>query len=598
MSVEAGCSTLSNPLKKLTSTAVVNNSTPSAQYRKHLTKSQSRTYAPLQTLSEDQFTSFKNLQGNNSPLGNVIKNPVSLKTGNHTGATTRGGSKENWVHSFSSLQQQNSKSAWTSEFSEVLLNSSENDRFRNLNQPLKQSFFGSAGLNLSSNTEIPLQSSLAIDETELAKKFEEASQISNKLEKEKNATGSKSIEELWEEHQKQLKDAGLEPASLEEYQKQWEDFLKSNNISNDPYTSSVNSFANDNLAHNKNIDPQIFQHSNTDNVVENSLQTEDVYSQNQDESSEVVKELNGIDPFVEAMNLIKNGGSISKAAVLLEQSVRENPQHFEAWKWLGRIHTLLGNESRVVEALLEAVKLDSTNLDLMMDLAVSYVNQSLNVQALVCLEDWIVNSFPQYRNRFAKINERFEEKDSANDLLKMQMYFLDVAYELSLAKKRSSKVQAGLGIIMYMLKEYERSADCFRQALQDEPSNEILWNKLGAALTNAEKNTEAVSSYNRAVSLQPQYVRVRSNMAVSNINLGCFEDAAKHLLAAIDIIQNSSTSMESCESNEELWEMLRKVFLIGFQSTDLASQSYPGANTSYIRAQLSDLQGWPGVELE
>lgn len=48
----------------------------------------------------------------------------------------------------------------------------------------------------------------------------------------------------------------------------------------------------------------------------------------------------------------------------------------------------------------------------------------------------------------------------------------------------------------------------------------LLWNRLGATLANGDRSEEAVEAYNKALELQPGFVRSRYNLGISFINMG------------------------------------------------------------------------------
>jgi len=99
-------------------------------------------------------------------------------------------------------------------------------------------------------------------------------------------------------------------------------------------------------------------------------------------------------------------------------------------------------------------------------------------------------------------------------------------------------VQVGLGVLFYGAEEYDKAVDCFSAALTStapgSSSHEhLLWNRLGATLANSGRSEEAINAYERALTTNPNFVRARYNLGVSCINIGCFEQAAEHLLGAL-----------------------------------------------------------------
>ena len=75
-------------------------------------------------------------------------------------------------------------------------------------------------------------------------------------------------------------------------------------------------------------------------------------------------------------------------------------------------------------------------------------------------------------------------------------------------------VQVGLGVLFYGDEEYEKAVDCFEAALQGRPDDPLMWNRLGATLANSGRSEEAISSYHKALDLNPTFVRARYNLGL------------------------------------------------------------------------------------
>lgn len=49
------------------------------------------------------------------------------------------------------------------------------------------------------------------------------------------------------------------------------------------------------------------------------------------------------------------------------------------------------------------------------------------------------------------------------------------------------------------------------------PQDYSLWNKLGATLANSSQSGEAITAYQKALDLKPNYMRAWTNMGISQV---------------------------------------------------------------------------------
>lgn len=78
-----------------------------------------------------------------------------------------------------------------------------------------------------------------------------------------------------------------------------------------------------------------------------------------------------------------------------------------------------------------------------------------------------------------------------------------------------------------------RASQKFKEALRASPSDYSLWNKFGATLTRSGRSREALPVYQRALQLNPAYVRAQLNIGISHYNLANYQDAVTSYLKAL-----------------------------------------------------------------
>lgn len=249
-------------------------------------------------------------------------------------------------------------------------------------------------------------------------------------------------------------------------------------------------------------------------------------------------------PFEEGVRIMQEGGNLSLAALAFEAAVQKNPDHVEAWVYLGSAQAQNEKEDAAIRALERALKLDPNNLASLMALAVSYTNEGYDSTAYRTLERWLSVKYPQIiapQDLSSAADMGFTDRAQLHE--RVTNLFLEAARLAPDGDHMDPDVQVGLGVLFYGAEEYDKAVDCFQAALQSSElgtSNQreqvhLLWNRLGATLANSGRSEEAIAAYEKALALRPNFVRARYNLGVSCINIGCHAEAAGHLLAALDM---------------------------------------------------------------
>ncbi|KAK4230715.1 peroxisomal targeting signal 1 receptor encoded by the pex5 protein [Podospora fimiseda] len=249
-------------------------------------------------------------------------------------------------------------------------------------------------------------------------------------------------------------------------------------------------------------------------------------------------------PFEEGLRIMNEGGNLSMAALAFEAAVQKDPQHVEAWVYLGSAQAQNEKEDAAIRALEQALKIDPNNLTALMGLAVSYTNEGYDSTAYRTLERWLSVKYPSVitpNNLSSAADMGFTDRAQLHD--RVTNLFIDAARLAPDGDHMDPDVQVGLGVLFYGAEEYDKAVDCFQAALHSSEmgtSNQreqvhLLWNRLGATLANSGRSEEAIAAYEKALSINPNFVRARYNLGVSCINIGCHAEAAGHLLASLDM---------------------------------------------------------------
>ena len=248
--------------------------------------------------------------------------------------------------------------------------------------------------------------------------------------------------------------------------------------------------------------------------------------------------------FDQGVEILQNHGNLSLAALAFEAAVQQNQNHVEAWTLLGSAQAQNEKESPAIRALEKALQLDPNNMDALMGLAVSYTNEGYETTAYRTLERWLSVKYPSVHppDQVSEASDiGFTEQAIIHE--KVTNLFIKAAQLSPSGELMDPDVQVGLGVLFYGDDDFEKAVDCFNSALAShetgttnrESQVHLLWNRLGATLANSGRSEDAIAAYCKALDHNPNFVRARYNLGVSCINIGCYPEAAGHLLGALNL---------------------------------------------------------------
>lgn len=236
-------------------------------------------------------------------------------------------------------------------------------------------------------------------------------------------------------------------------------------------------------------------------------------------------------------------GDIPSAVLCFEAAVRHDIENAEIWELLGTSQAENEKDPNAIAALKKSLEFKPNNPAVFMALAISYTNESLQNQALKMLIEWLrCNS--KYTHIVPDTFKNDAEAAMASsliadlDLREVQNLYLQAVQQSPSAV--DADIQEALGVLFNLSSEYDKAADCFKAALNVRPTSAKIWNRLGASLANGNRSVEAVDAYQRALEIEPGYIRARYNVGIICINLKAYNEAVEHFLTALN---HQATSM-------------------------------------------------------
>ncbi|KAJ1020781.1 hypothetical protein NDA16_004171 [Ustilago loliicola] len=283
-----------------------------------------------------------------------------------------------------------------------------------------------------------------------------------------------------------------------------------------------------------------------------------------------------------------------------EAAVQQDPHNASAWYDLGVKQQENEREVQAIAALRKALDLDPNLKDAWLALAVSYTNENDRTAAYEAIEKWIEKN-DAYRDVIQRANAELnaattDTQRNRSDSVSSHSTSASVVEKhsrltnLLIAMVRSggergeidADVQVALGVIFNSSEDYDKAVDCFSTALSVRPQDWLLYNRLGATLSNSGRSAEAIQYYHHALNLQPEFVRCHFNLSISCLNLKMYQDAAEHIYTALTLQQAEAEQLgmvnggkdanrPSSATSGSLWETFR-VALELLNRSDLAAK--------------------------
>ncbi|KAG8809861.1 Peroxisomal membrane signal receptor PTS1 [Serendipita sp. 399] len=278
-----------------------------------------------------------------------------------------------------------------------------------------------------------------------------------------------------------------------------------------------------------------------------------------------------------AKTLLKEGGSLSDVALLLEAAIQQKDLGeggYEAWILLGEVRSMDEREEQGMLALREGVKIAQEQGGAggvgLLSLAISYTNENYDRPSQLLLLNWLKIRYPQHTSGVS-IPATTTQPWAVHEVV--QDAFLSVARIQQADPEPDPELQVGLGVLLYINGEFSKAADCFASALSMRPEDYVLWNRYGSCLSNGNRPEDSLTAYREALRLRPKYTRALYNVGVACLNLGAYKEAAEHFLHGL-ALQGDEANKETRRS-EQLWATLRRT-LIAMDRADLADKAKDG----------------------
>lgn len=165
-------------------------------------------------------------------------------------------------------------------------------------------------------------------------------------------------------------------------------------------------------------------------------------------------------------------GRIKQAILCFESVVQDSAgaERDDAWRMLGMCHAENDQDKEAIFCLNKALDCDPYNLDALLALGTSYVNELDSVKALETLRTWVSHN-PRYQGLDANIIDEYSDGTLMDEV--MQLMISVATYDPS-----DIEVQVVLGVLYNVSLDYDSAIECFTKACAMRPNDYSLVNKV------------------------------------------------------------------------------------------------------------------------
>ena len=118
-----------------------------------------------------------------------------------------------------------------------------------------------------------------------------------------------------------------------------------------------------------------------------------------------------------------------------------------------------------------------------------------------------------------------------------RQYLTMVGLGMALKSKGGVKVSRELKVAndYYRKGKYQESLKWYKEALKENPRNEIIWNNIGVTLRQLGHHEEAIKSLDKALKINNKYVEAWVNKALSLGKLRMYKEALTAINNALKV---------------------------------------------------------------
>ncbi|CAH2575340.1 UDP-N-acetylglucosamine--peptide N-acetylglucosaminyltransferase 110 kDa subunit [Planktothrix rubescens] len=228
----------------------------------------------------------------------------------------------------------------------------------------------------------------------------------------------------------------------------------------------------------------------------------------------------------------------TQAESIYRQIIKNNPNHAEAYLWLGSAIYYQGKLEEAIINYQKAIQLDPK-------LAKAYIGLGNALKDQGKLEEAIVNYQkaiqldPKFALGYAGLGAVLRQQGKLEEAIvnlrqaiQLDPKFAFAYYTLGFALRQQGKLEEaitnyqkaiqldpkdalaynGLGIALYYQGKLEEAITNYQKAIQLDPKSAYAYHNLGLALSNQGKLEEAITNYQKAIQLDPNYVAAQNNL--------------------------------------------------------------------------------------